>query len=176
MPTFPMARRLRRLGILLLLAGFACIMPQGPQASAATSAETVVQNKKAVTAAFDRWAAGGTNFFTDILAPDVVWTIKGSGPTAGTYRGRDDLIARAVRPLASRLSRPIRPVAKQIWADRDHVIIQWDGEGMARDGKPYSNSYLWIFRMEAGKAAAVTAFLDLVPYDDVLRRVSPPGE
>ena len=29
----------------------------------------------------------------------------------------------------------------------------------------------WIFRMRGGKAVEATAFLDLVPYDDVLRRI-----
>jgi uncharacterized protein len=42
---------------------------------------------------------------------------------------------------------------------------------VAKDGKPYRNSYLWIFRMQGGRAIEVTAYLDLAPYDDVLRRV-----
>lgn len=176
MPLFHVAAGLRPLAVCVLLAGAAMVpasMAQVP--TSAATPDQVTQNKEAVIAAFDRWQAGGTDFFTEILADDVVWTIKGSGPTAGTYRGRDDLVARAVRPLASRLSHPIRPVTKQIWAEGDHVIIQWDGEGMARDGKPYANSYLWIFQMAQGRATSVTAFLDLIPYDDVLRRV-PAGE
>ncbi|MHC8407375.1 nuclear transport factor 2 family protein [Pseudomonas sp. TMB3-21] len=134
----------------------------------------IEQNRAFISAAFDRWAAGGSGFFNEVLAPDVVWTIKGSGPSAGTYHGRDDLMARAVRPLATRLSTPIRPVAKRIWAEGDHVVINWDGEALARDGKPYTNSYVWILRMEGGRAAEVTAFLDLVAYDDVLRRIPQP--
>lgn len=133
------------------------------------------RNKAAVTAAFDHWAAGGTGFFDEMLAPDVVWTIEGSAPSAGKYTGREDFVERAVRPFASRLSVPVRPVAKQVWADGDHVVIHWQGEGTARDGVPYRNSYAWIFRIEDEKAVEVTAFLDLAPYEDVLRRV-PGGE
>ena len=51
------------------------------------------------------------------------------------------------------------------------MIAQWEGSGVARDGKDYSNSYAWILRMHDGKATEVTAFLDLFPYDDVLRRI-----
>ena len=140
-----------------------------------TSQAAVTQNnKRIVAAAFYRWAAGGSYFFDEILARDVVWTIEGSGPSAQTYRSREALMAGAVGPLASRLTNPVRPVSKQIWADGDHAIINWVGEGLARDGKAYRNTYLWIFRMEGGKAVEVNAFLDLVSFDDVLRRIPNP--
>jgi uncharacterized protein len=52
--------------------------------AAATSAQEPVtesqRNKQIVAAAFDRWAAGGADFFNEMLAPDVVWTIEGSSP------------------------------------------------------------------------------------------------
>jgi len=128
-------------------------------------------NKDAVGKAFAAWAAGGQTFFDDMLAPNVVWTIKGSSPTARVLRGKQELIAGAVTPLSSRLQRQIRPTIRNLWADGDHVVIEWDGEAVAKDGKPYRNSYLWIFRMQGGRATEVTAYLDLAPYDDVLRRV-----
>ncbi len=139
--------------------------------AAASEPDVAARNKQIVSEAFDRWAAGGNRFFGEMLAPDIVWTIKGSGPSAGIYRGLEPFIEQAIRPFVSRLSRPVRPVSKQVWADGDHVIIQWDGTGMARDGQAYNNSYAWIFHMRNGKAVEVTAFLDLAPYDDVLRRI-----
>jgi ketosteroid isomerase-like protein len=140
-------------------------------AGAASQAQVEADNKQRVTEAFDHWAAGGTRFFSDMLAPDVVWTIKGSGPSAGVYRGVDTFVEKAVRPLVTRLATPVKPLSRQVWADGDHVIIQWEGAGVARDGQAYHNSYAWIFRMHEGKAVEVTAFLDLAPYDEVLRRV-----
>lgn len=140
-------------------------------AQAASAPDVALHNKSVVGEAFDRWAAGGNTFFTDVLAPDVIWTIKGSGPSAGVFKGRELFVEQAVRPFVSRLSSPVRPVSKQLWADGDHVLIQWDGAGVARDGQAYNNSYAWIFHMREGKAVEVTAFLDLAPYDDVLRRI-----
>lgn len=145
-------------------------------ASATSQADVETRNKEIVTQAFDRWAAGGTTFFSDMLTPDVIWTIKGSGPGTGVFRGVDAFVEQAVRPFVSRLSTPVRPVSKQVWADGDHVIIQWDGTAVARDGQPYNNSYAWIFHMRNGKAVEVTAFLDLEPYNDVLRRVPAPAQ
>ncbi|MGE7991827.1 nuclear transport factor 2 family protein [Pseudomonas sp. NPDC089554] len=158
MSTFRFAKRL---STAVLFAVLACL----------TIPAKAEDNKAIVSAAFERWAAGGSNFFNEVLSPNVIWTIKGSEPSAGTYRGLNDLMTRAVRPLTARLSTPIRPTAKQIWADGDHVIVNWKGEATARDGKPYRNDYVWIMRMEQGRAVEVTAFLDLAAYDAVLRRM-----
>lgn len=83
-------------------------------ANAASGSDVESRNKQIVTEAFDRWAAGGTTFFSDVVAPDVVWEIKGSGPSAGTFRGRDAFVEQAVRPFVSRLSAPVRPISKQV--------------------------------------------------------------
>lgn len=132
---------------------------------------TAERNRQFVAQAFEKWAAGGGTFFQDVLAPDVIWTIKGSGPAAGSYTGRDAFLEQAVAPFAARLSSPVRPTVKGIWAEGDHVIVHWDGAATAADGAPYRNSYVWILRMTHLRASEVTAFLDLVPYEDVIRRI-----
>jgi len=128
-------------------------------------------DRHSIEQAFDRWARGGSGFFDETLSPDVVWTIQGSGPSAGTFRGREQFVRTAVLPFVSRLSTPVRPVTWRVWADGEHIIVNWHGRGVARDGIDYHNDYVWILRMLDGRAVEVTAFLDLVPYDDVLRRI-----
>lgn len=130
------------------------------------------RNRRFIAGAFDKWAAGGNTFFEDVLAPDVVWIIKGTSPVAGRYHGRGDFIDKAVKPFASRLSSPVRPHVRDLWADRSDVIVHWDGEAIASDGNAYRNSYVWIFRMKNMRAIEVIAFLDPVPYDDVIERIS----
>ncbi|MDQ0568975.1 ketosteroid isomerase-like protein [Variovorax paradoxus] len=143
-------------------------------ALANTPQPTAERNRQFIADAFTQWQQGGRTFFQDVLSPDVVWTIKGTSPVAGTYRGRQDFLDRAVKPFADRLSAPIRPVVRDIWASGNDVIVHWDGTTTAADGVPYSNSYVWIFRMKDKRATEVIAFLDLAPYDDVLRRVPAP--
>lgn len=159
----------RTLALLLALATITTM--SAVRADAQTPSPVERRNKEIVAQAFARWAAGGTGFFPELLSPDIVWTIKGSGPSAGVFRGRQDFLDRAVTPFASRLSQPVRPTVRHIWSGGDQVAVYWDGQGTARDGKPYHNSYVWIFRMRGPQAIEGTAFLDLVPYDDVLRRV-----
>lgn len=127
-------------------------------------------NRQTVSEAFDRWAAGGTRFFQDVLHEDVVWTVRGSGPSAGEYRSLEDLLQRAARPLAERLEVPLRPTRTEVWADGENVIAFWEGEGLLRDGEPYRNTYVWILRMRDGKAETVDAFLDLAAFDRALGR------
>ena len=145
------------------------------EATVATE-EARENNRRIVSEAFDRWQAGTGNFFDDVLAADVVWTIEGSGPNSGEFRGQRALMDRAVVPFTLRLEAPVRPVSKRIWSDGDHVIVNWKGETTALDGQPYQNDYAWIMRMEKGKAVEVTAFLDLAPFDDVFRRIPAPQE
>lgn len=147
------------------------LVPPATRSEVGAPRSAALRNQRIVSAAFRRWAAGGTRFFDEVLAPDVKWTIAGSGPIAGSYRGRADFIARAVTPLTSRLAAPVRPTVRGLWSDGEQVIVHWDGATTARDGKPYRNTYAWIMRMRSGKAVEVTAFLDLAAYEDVLRRV-----
>lgn len=165
-----------------LIAAAAIAMAAAPGSAAATQDRTAVSRDAEaadrgldiVRRGFERWAAGGTGFFDEILAPDVRWTIRGSGPAARTYVGRDAFMREAVTPFAARLASPIMPRMRHLAARDDVVIAVWDGETTARDGVPYANSYVWVFRMEDGQAAEVEAYLDLVPYYDVLRRVPLP--
>jgi uncharacterized protein len=161
----------RRASAWVICLGLGASEPASAQPTTPPATET---NRRIVEQAFARWSAGGSGFFDEVLAAHVVWTIEGSGPSAGEYRSRQAFIERAVRPFAARLARPVRPSSVRLWADGDHVIARWKGEGVARDGRPYRNSYAWILRMQGGKAVEVSAFLDLAAYDDVLRRVPLP--
>jgi ketosteroid isomerase-like protein len=155
------------------------LLPITPSVASASSAAAVqkdqeARNRTIIRQAFERWAAGGTRFFDEVLSPDVRWTIRGSGPAARTYVGREVFTREAVTPFGSRLAQPLRPTVRHLLAQDDLVIAIWDGVGTARDNLPYSNSYVWVFRMRDGVATDVEAFLDLVPYYDVLNRIPDP--
>lgn len=138
----------------------------------AAAESTAERNQRLVERAFANWSAGRGSLFDDLLSPTVVWTIRGSGPVAGTYHGREDFLQRAVRPFAQRLATHIVPRVEGIWAREDQVVVRWMGTATARDGAPYRNEYVWIFRMDGARATQVEAFLDLVPYQDVIDRIA----
>lgn len=136
------------------------------QATASNPADTQAtqmieqRNKATVQQSFDQWRNGTGSAF-DLLAPDITWTITGTGATAGTYRSRQALLDQVVSPTSARLSTPIVPTVRGIWADGDMVIVLWDGEATARDGRAYRNTYTWYFRMKDDQVIEAIAFLDM---------------
>jgi hypothetical protein len=48
-----------------------------------------------------------------------------------------------IRPFNARMSVPLRPEIRNLYADGDTVIVFFDARGTARDGKPYANTYAW---------------------------------
>ncbi|TCQ92528.1 nuclear transport factor 2 family protein [Pseudomonas sp. JUb52] len=160
------ARRLTESALLSLA------LLSGPWSGVAAAESTAERNQRLVERAFANWSAGRGSLFDDLLSPDVVWTIRGSGPAAGTYHGREDFLERAVRPFAQRLATPVAPQVQGIWAREDQVVVRWKGTATARDGTPYRNEYVGILKMDGAHATQVEAFLDLVPYQDVIDRIA----
>lgn len=148
-------------------------LAQATQPNQADAETQVIEqrNKEIVQQYFDGWRDGTGSVF-DLLAPNATWTITGTGETAGTY-SRQALLDQVVSPTSARLSTPIVPTVRGIWADGDMVIVLWDGEATARDGRPYQNTYTWYFRMQDGKAVEAIAFLDMQVFNDLWTRVSP---
>ena len=78
-----------------------------------------------------------------------------------------------IKPFNARLSSPLRPTVHNIYADGDTVIALWDGAGVARDGKPYKNTYAWFMQMRDGKIVNVVAFFDTIEFTDFWKRNKP---
>ncbi len=45
-----------------------------------------------------------------------------------------ELLDQVINPTSARLSSPIVPTVRGIWADGDMVIVLWNGEAIATDG------------------------------------------
>lgn len=134
--------------------------------------ETIEQrNKQIVQQYFDNWRNKTGSVF-DLLTPDATWTVSGTGAGVGTFR-KQELLDQVVAPTSARLSTQIVPTVRGIWADGDMVIVLWDGEATAKDGKPYRNTYSWFFRMKDGKAIEAIAVLDSREFTNLWERVAP---
>ncbi len=139
---------------------------------AVAATETETRNKAAVHAAFDAWRAGTGGPFA-LLAPDAVWTITGNSLAGKTYRSRGEFIDTVIKPFNARLTKPLVPTVRGLHADGDTVVIHFDGEALALDGRPYRNTYAWFMRFDGDRIVEVTAFFDALAFDDFWRRVKP---
>ena len=130
-------------------------------------------NRARVTAAFQGWM-DGTSYITDLLADDIQWEIVGNSVASKRYENRQQFIDEVLHPFGERFSKAFRPTAiRGIYEDGDTVIVLWDGEGTARDGLPYRNTYAWFMTMRGGLAVSAVAFFDSIAFNELWDRVQP---
>ena len=160
----------RRIAVTLL--AFALTQPIGESVMAQSKTEIETRNKALVQAGFDAWNAGTGNPF-ELLADDASWTIVGNSDAAKTYPNKDAFLQEVIRPFNARMKEGIKPRIRDLYADGEAVIIFFDAAGVARDGKPYANTYAWFFDMRGGKVIRAHAFFDSLPFNDLWRRLHP---
>lgn len=138
----------------------------------AVKAQTQGKNIAVVQERFDAWKAGTGGPF-DLLADNASWTIEGNSAAAGVYATKEAFMAEVIRPFNARMVDGIKPSIRSITAEDDRVVILFDADGMARDGKPYVNSYAWFFEMQKGQVVKANAFFDAIAFNDLWTRVAP---
>jgi uncharacterized protein len=129
-------------------------------------------NKALVQASFDRWRSGTGGPF-ELLAADAEWTIVGSSPLSRTYHSKQEFLDAVIDPFNARMSTPLVPTVRGIYADGETVVILFDAAATVRDGKPYHNTYTWYFHMRNAKVVKAIAFFDTREFDEFWTRVSP---
>ncbi|MGE0667217.1 MAG: nuclear transport factor 2 family protein [Sphingomonadales bacterium] len=157
-------RRLFGAAFGLAMAAFA------PDAATAAGPSQADRNKAIVRAAFDAWQAGTGSPF-DLLAEDARWTIEGNSVAAKTYPSREAFMSEVIRPFNARMKVGLKPAVREIYADGDTVIAFFDARGIARDDRPYVNTYAWFMEMRGGKIIRASAFFDAVEFNDLWARV-----
>lgn len=78
-----------------------------------------------------------------------------------------------IRPFNARMTVPLKPAIRRIYADGDTVVIFFDARATARDGQPYTNTYAWFLEMRAGKIIKASAFFDAIEFNDLWSRIAP---
>jgi ketosteroid isomerase-like protein len=135
-----------------------------------SQAET--RNLELVQAGFEKWKTGTGGPF-DLLAPTAQWTIVGNSAVSKVYRSKAEFMKEVIGPFNARLSSPLVPSMRALYADDDTVIALFDASATARDGRPYRNTYSWYMRMHEGQIVEATAFFDSVEFNDFWARVAP---
>jgi uncharacterized protein len=130
------------------------------------------KNKQIIQRAFDAWAAGQGGVF-DLLAPEAKWTIVRNSVVAGTYKSREEFMSSVIRPFDARMSSPLVPQVRGLYADGDTVVAYFEASATDRDGVPYKNTYTWYLGMNEGKIVDVVAFFDSIEFNDFWARVQP---
>ena len=118
------------------------------------------ENKKLVQDMFSDLSGGNAQAFLDRLADDVRFTIIGTTRFSGTFKGKQELIAKVLRPLTAELAAGLQMAVDNIIAEGDWVVMQGRGKATAKNGKAYNNTYAQVIRVAGGKVTEVTEYLD----------------
>jgi ketosteroid isomerase-like protein len=117
------------------------------------------ENKQLLQDIFAATARGDSRPLVEAMADDFRWTIAGSGRWARTY-DKQAVMSELFPALRARIEGRIRIIPQRVLADGDFVVVEARGDNVTRDGKPYNNSYCFVFRLIGGKLAEVTEYMD----------------
>jgi hypothetical protein len=68
--------------------------------------------------------------FATALSDNLVWTVTGSSPIAGTYASKQIYIEKVLTPLRAVLvSLPV-PIVEHIVVDKEWAVVNWRSEGV----------------------------------------------
>lgn len=96
------------------------------------------RNKATVSAVFDACETGGPS---DLLADDVTWTIVGNSLVSKTDTSREHFLSNVIRLFGAKLASRFVATIHDVYSEGITVIVYFDVEGTARDGKPYRSIF-----------------------------------
>jgi ketosteroid isomerase-like protein len=132
--------------------------------------QTEAENLKKVKDAFEAWRNGTGSPF-QLLKDDASWTIVGNSVASKEYKSRKAFIDQVIAPFNARMAKPLVPTIRGIYADGDTVVVLFDAESTAKDGKIYANTYSWFLRFRDGRIENAVAFFDSIHFNDLWTRV-----
>ena len=121
----------------------------------------VAENKRLLQHIYEELSKGNVQALLDNLAEDVRWNIIGTTVLSGTFRGKQEVIDKLLKPLRARLAAgPVVFTIDRLIAEGDYVAMQARGRATSRSGRPYNNTYCIVARIADGKVKEMTDYAD----------------
>lgn len=121
---------------------------------------STLTNKELLGHVYAEASAGNAAPLIDALADDVAWTIIGSTPLSGTFRGKQEVLSGLLGPLRSRVTSSITFSVERLIAEDDHVVMVAKGHATSTSGRPYDNTYCIVARFAGGRIVEMTDYVD----------------
>jgi ketosteroid isomerase-like protein len=121
---------------------------------------SAVENKELLQHIFAELSQGNSKPFVESMDENFRWTVTGNTPWSKTYEGKQTVLTELFGALRARIAGNLRTTASRFIAEDDLVVVEARGNNTTKTGKPYNNSYCFIFRISGGKLQEVTEYLD----------------
>ena len=121
------------------------------------------ENEALVRAFFGALCEGDIDAMMQLATDDFTWTLIGSTPISGTYRGKDAVLRDFFGGIGDALDfeAGIGLDIEEVIATEDRVIVRARGAMHAKYG-PYNNEYCHVMTVRDGKIAATVEYVDTV--------------
>jgi ketosteroid isomerase-like protein len=117
-------------------------------------------NKQLIQHIYAELGKGNSKPFVEAMADDVRWIMMGTTKWSRTYEGKQAVLAELLAPLRAQFAGQYTASATRLIAEGDLVVAEVRGRVTTKAGKPYNNSYCFIFRIAGGKVKEMTEYLD----------------
>jgi uncharacterized protein len=98
--------------------------------------------------------------FWDRVAEDVDWTVEGTHPLAGRYRGKREFTQATFARLGRLMKEGVRLKLEHLHVDGDTTIAELASSAVTNEGAPFDNRYCWVCRFGGDTIVEVRAYLD----------------
>jgi len=109
---------------------------------------------------FGHLETGESDAFFARVADDVSWTVMGTHPLAGEYRGKAAFFAGTFARLNKVLREGVLLRVTHLIVQGEWAVAELEALSTALDGKPFANRYCWVCRFAGGTIVEVRAYLD----------------
>jgi ketosteroid isomerase-like protein len=109
---------------------------------------------------FQKLESGDGSGFFEHVASDVDWTVMGTHPLAGHYRGRNAFIEGTFAKLGRVLPHGAQLHVEQLIVKGDQAVVELRSFATANNGMRFDNRYCWVVYFQDGLIVRVRAYLD----------------
>ena len=97
--------------------------------------------------------------FVDMVSDDCIFTLIGGGSLTGTYSGKKAIEDFFV-PVKELLPNGLKFNVRNMLAQGDVVIVEWEDSGITKDGMLYENTGIQVFEFKGGKIQTMREYIE----------------
>ena len=109
---------------------------------------------------FGNLETGKLERFFSRVADDVDWTLMGTHPLAGHYTSKSELIARTFARIERIMKEGIVLKVNHVIVSGDEAAVEMESLSVAKNGRPFNNTYCWVVRFLEGEIVELRAYVD----------------
>jgi hypothetical protein len=124
------------------------------------------ENKRVVLRFIESMGASDSATAATCLDPDATTQARGFSRFAGVREF--EAIIRTIDAFKKLLPTGLRTEIKSVTAEGDRVAVEFEGNAMTSEGRPYNNQYCMVFTLADGKIKQVNEYFCTLLADQVL--------